>query len=834
MIGKVRSFFKFAILFFLSSSISFSSQAQKPERYNAADVRQMLKKLNVLGSVMYIAAHPDDENTQMIAYLANDRLYETAYMSCTRGDGGQNLIGPEIRELLGLIRTQELLAARRIDGGQQFFSRANDFGFSKHPDETFNIWNKEQVLSDMVWNIRKFRPDVLITRFSLEEGITHGHHTASAILAKEAFTAAGDPKRFPEQLKYVKTWKPKRIFWNTSWWFYQNTGRKFDPKGRVPVNVGDYSPLLGKSYTELSAESRSMHKSQGFGATGSRGIETEYLELIAGDSAKNDLMDGVETTWRRVNGGEKVAFHTQNALVNFDPENPTLILPDLMQAYQALQSVSDVHWREVKQGEIKTIIKAITGIFAEARASEYAVAAGDSVNVNFEVINRSPASVSLKGVVIHKLNDRLTLDQKLENNQLFQLEKRYIVPANASYSQPYWLQKEGSLGMYAVDDQLLRGLPENQPAVLVNFVIQVAGLELDFETPLIFKRNDRVDGEVYRPFVVTPPVFAGINEKVYVFADDESRMVQVTVKSGRKSVDGSISLILPDGWKAEPKSHSFDLAIKGASQVFEFAVKPPKRQSTGTVSAVATVEGKQYTRSLLEINYSHIPVQTLFPESAAQVVRIDLERRGQLVGYLMGPGDEIPASLRQIGYSVDELTMDDIAKGDLQKYDAIILGVRAFNTMEGLKYENEKLFGYAENGGTVIVQYITSGGLVTDKIAPYPVKIGRGRVTVEEAPVRFVDAKSPVLNFPNKITEKDFEGWVQERGLYFASEWDDHFIPVLSSNDPGEQALTGGLLIAKHGKGYYVYTGYSWFRELPAGVPGAYRLFTNLISLGKN
>ena len=834
MIEKIRSFFRFATLFFLSGLISFSSLAQKPERYNASEVRQMLKKLNVLGSVMYIAAHPDDENTQMIAYLANDRLYETAYMSCTRGDGGQNLIGPEIRELLGLIRTQELLAARRIDGGQQFFSRANDFGYSKHPDETFNIWDKEQVLSDMVWNIRKFRPDVLITRFSLEEGITHGHHTASAILAKEAFTAAGDPKRFPEQLRYVKTWQPKRIFWNTSWWFYQNTGRKFDPKGRVPVNVGDYSPLLGKSYTELSAESRSMHKSQGFGATGSRGSETEYLELIAGDSARNDLMDGVETTWRRVNGSDKVAFHTGNAIDNFDPENPTLILPDLMQAYQALESVSDVHWREMKQVEIKTLIKAITGIFAEARASEYAVAAGDSVNVNFEVINRSPASVSLKGVVIHSLNDRLTLDQKLENNQLFQLEKKYVVPVSASYSQPYWLQKEGSLGMYAVDDQMLRGLPENPPAVLVNFVIQVAGLELDFETPLIFKRNDRVDGEVYRPFVVTPPVFAGINEKVYVFADDESRTVQVTVKSGSGNVDGSISLSLPDGWKAEPKSHSFDLSMKGASQVFEFVVKPPRRQSTGTISAVATVDGKDYTRSLLEINYSHIPVQTLFPESAAQVVRIDLERRGQLVGYLMGPGDEIPASLRQIGYTVDELTMDDIATGDLQKYDAIILGVRAFNTMEDLKYENEKLFSYAENGGTVIVQYITSGGLVTDKIAPYPVKIGRGRVTVEEAPVRFVDAKSPVLNFPNKITEKDFEGWVQERGLYFASEWDDHFIPVLSSNDPGEEPLTGGLLIAQHGKGYYVYTGYSWFRELPAGVPGAYRLFTNLISLGKN
>lgn len=829
---KNRLFYQpIVLLLFIGLSAS-TVKAQKPERYDAAEVRQMLKKLNVLGSVMYIAAHPDDENTQMIAYMANERLYQTAYMSCTRGDGGQNLIGPEIRELLGVIRTQELLAARRTDGGQQFFSRANDFGYSKNPEETFNIWDRDKVLADMVWNIRKFRPDVLITRFPAD-GESHGHHTASAILANEAFTAAADPKRYPEQLKYVKTWQPKRVFWNTSRWFYRNPG-EFDTNDQVAVNVGAYNTLLGKSYTEISAESRSMHKSQGFGATGSRGTEMEYLQQTGGDPTAEDLMEGIETTWRRVEGGEKVAYHTENALFNFDAENPTLILPDLMQAYQALQSISDVHWREVKQQEIKTIIKAVTGMFVEARAGEYAVSPGDSVRVNFEVINRSPANLVLKRLVVNTFNEQLALDQKLEDNQVFHLEKRYQVPASMPYSQPYWLQKEGTIGMYNVEDQLLRGLPENPPAVLVNFVVAVMGLELDFEMPLIFKRNDRVDGEVYRPFVVTPPVFTNVSEKVYVFADDQPRKVMVNIKSGRRNVSGAVSLSLPAGWSAQPASQAFELKVKGAEQNFEFTVTPPKKQATGTISAVATVGGKQYNKSLLEINYAHIPVQTLFPEASAQVVRIDLEKRGQLVGYLMGAGDEIPASLRQIGYTVEVLGEDDLGTKDLQKYDAIILGVRAFNTLDKLKYENEKLFSYAEAGGTVIVQYMTSGGLVTDKLAPYPLKLGRDRVTVEEAPVTFIDGKNPVLNFPNKITAKDFDGWVQERGLYFASEWDEHFQPVLASNDPGEEPLSGGLLVAQYGKGYYVYTGYSWFRELPAGVPGAYRIFTNLISLGKN
>lgn len=782
---------------------------------------------------MYIAAHPDDENTQMIAYMANERLYQTAYMSCTRGDGGQNLIGPEMSELLGVIRTQELLAARRIDGGEQFFSRANDFGYSKHPDETFNIWNKEQVLADMVWNIRKFRPDVLITRFSLEPGVTHGHHTASAILAREAFSAAADPKRFPEQLKDVSVWQPKRIFWNTSWWFYRMTGREFDPTGKIPVDVGAYSPLLGKSYTELSAESRSMHKSQGFGATGSRGTETEYLVQLAGDSARTDVMEGVDTSWGRVKGGEKVGFHTENAYLNFDAENPSIILPDLLQAYQALQSVSEVYWREVKQEEIKNIIKAITGLFVEARANEYAVAPGDSLTVNFEAINRSPASLTLKKIVVNNLTDQFSLDQKLENNRGFQLEKKYKLSQNLPYTQPYWLAKEGTTGMYKVDEQMLRGLPETPPAITVNFVVSVMGLEMDLEVPLIFKRNDPVDGEVYRPFVITPPVFSTVKEKVYVFGGNEPKEVSVTVRAGKKELAGKVSLALPQGWKASPDFYEFSLPVKGQEQSFVFTVTPPKKQGTGDVAAIATVDGKSYSKSLLEISYSHIPVQTLFPEASARVAKIDLERKGQLIGYVMGAGDAIPASLREIGYTVDIIGANGLTVEDLQKYDAVILGVRAFNTQDKLRYDNEKLFQYVENGGTLIVQYITSGGMVTDKLAPFPLKIGRDRVTVEEAPVNFVNPKHPVLNSPNKITAKDFEGWVQERGLYFASEWDEKFEPVLSSSDPGEKPLEGGLLIGKYGKGYYVYTGYSWFRELPAGVPGAYRIFTNLISLGK-
>ena len=809
--------------------------AQAPKKYNAAEIQGLLDKLNVLGSVMYVAAHPDDENTQMIAYFANERNYRTAYMSATRGDGGQNLIGPEIRELLGLIRTQELLAARRTDGGEQFFSRANDFGYSKDPDETFNIWDRDEVLSDFVWNIRKFRPDVLITRFSLEPKVTHGHHTASAVLANEAFDLANDRNAYPGQLDHVKPWRPERIFWNLSWWFFRNTGREMDTTNLVSLDIGEYNPLLGKSYNEIAAESRSMHKSQGFGSTGTRGTDVEYLQHWKGTAVAHDPFEGINTTWSRLTGSEDVAFYARRARDTFDPKNPAAIVPDLIAAAKALEKLEDDFWKDIKLQEINTLIKACTGMYLEVKASEYSAVPGDSIKVSFEAINRSDINVRLRDLRFTSLDQQPSLlHQDLSYNVPFMLDLNLKLPDEMTFSQPYWLVEDATLGMYTVADQLLRGLPENKPAVVASATVEIGGYFLDYELPLIYKRNDPVDGEVYRPFTVTPPVYMNIKEKVYVMANGASKEVVVKVTAGKDNISGRCYLVLPEGWTSKPAYHDLNMTIKGAEQDFNFEVVPPASQSEGEIYAEAEIVGKVYNASLTTIDYDHFPVQTLFSRSSAKVVNIDIVKRGQNIGYIMGAGDEIPASLRQIGYQVWEMKDEDITDENLAGLDAVIMGVRAYNTEARLKFHQDKLMNFVKNGGNMIVQYNTNRRLVVDEVGPYPLQLSRDRVTVEEAPVRILAADHPVVNTPNKITQNDFDGWVQERGLYFPDQWDERYVPILSSNDPGEEPLDGGLLVAQYGKGYYIYSGYSWFRELPAGVSGAYRLFTNMISIGKS
>lgn len=821
----------FIVFTFYLSFFGNISKAQKPYEYHTGDIIQMLRKLNVLGSVLYVAAHPDDENTRLIAYMANGAMLNTAYLSATRGDGGQNLIGPEIREQLGIIRTQELLAARRVDGGSQFFSRANDFGYSKTPDETFNIWDKEKVLADFVWAIRNFRPDIIITRFNLEPGYTHGHHTASAILAKEAFELAGDPSYRPNQLKHVEPWNPKKIFWNTSHWFYRRRDIEFDTTGLNRLNVGSFNHYLGKSYTEIAAESRSMHKSQGFGATGSRGDEVEYFVQWEGKDTR-DVIGGIDFTWGRIDGGDKVGFHIDNAIMNFDPDRPYVIVADLIKARKELLKLKDQYWKDIKLSEINKLIAAVTGLYLEVKSDDYTYTAGDSLKISIEAINRSPIDIGLETFTVDQLYEREELNQSLENNTAFNSDKAYVLPGDIDISQPYWLNEQATLGMYYVDDLLQIGKPENAPPLSVTFTISVDGELIDYTKPIIFKRNDPVKGEVYRPLAITPPVMVDIMEDVVVFDGKSEKTINVRVVAGKDNVNGSVFLELPGGWQSEPASFDYSIDSKGAEQRFKFDLIAPKSQQVGEIKAKIRFQGNANDQGLVNIEYDHIQDQALFPEAIAKVVKIDLEKRGEHIGYIMGAGDKIPESLRQIGYEVDLLTEVSINGKALNNYDAIILGIRALNTEGWLEFKKEQLMDYVEQGGNLIVQYSTSYRLKVENFSPYEFKISRDRVTVEEAEVRFLAPDHHVLNTPNKITDKDFEGWVQERGLYFSDEWSEAFKPVLSSNDPGEDPKNGGLLVAKHGAGYFIYTGYSWFRQLPAGVPGAYRIFTNLISVG--
>ena len=826
----------------LLSFLTFSLFAQAPKRWTSGEIHDGIQKLNVLGSALYVAAHPDDENTSMIAYMANDLKVNTAYLSLTRGDGGQNLIGTEIRELLGVIRTQELLAARRIDGGNQLFSRANDFGYSKHPDETLKIWNEKEVLADAVWAIRKWKPDVIINRFDHKSaGRTHGHHTASAIIGYEAFDLAGKKNSYPEQLKQVDTWQPKRLFFNTSWWFY-GSREKFaeaDKSDMVNVDVGVYYPTKGKSNSEIAAESRSQHQCQGMGRAGSRGESIEYLQLLKGDmpKSKHDIFEGIDITWNRVKGGAPIGKILAGVEDNFDYSNPGASVPQLVKAYKLIKALPDGYWKNVKQAEIETIIEACMGLFVEVLATDYSATPGQAVGLDIEVVNRSNAQATLQSYSIHPANKDSVLNQPLANNITLKIKDKLTVPSDIAMTNPYWLNKKSELGMYTVDKQALIGLPETPRAIKVQLNFMIAGEPMAITKEVVHKKADPVKAEIYRPFEVTPPVFANIQEKVYVFANDAPKTVSVLVKSSKEKITGTITLARPNGWKIEPESIEVNLGIKGEEQLVTFKLFPPTNQEEGLISPIVTLaDGSTYTKGATFIEYDHIPTQTVFQPEASKVVRLDIQKRGENIGYIMGAGDEIPASLEQIGYQVTELKDGEIIAGDLAKYDAIILGIRAYNTVERLKFYQPKLLEYVENGGTMIVQYNTTWRLKVDKktIAPYDMNLSRDRVTVEEAEVRMLVPDHPILTTPNKITAKDFDGWVQERGLYFANEWDkEKFTAILSANDPGEDPKDGGLLVAQHGKGYYIYSGYSWFRELPAGVPGAYRLFTNMISIGK-
>ncbi|NJN25899.1 MAG: PIG-L family deacetylase [Cyclobacteriaceae bacterium] len=794
-------------------------------------MQQKLKKLNVLGTVLYVAAHPDDENTRLITHMANEEMVETGYFSFTRGDGGQNLIGPEIRDELGVIRTQELLEARKIDHGKQFFSRAVDFGYSKHPDETFGIWDREKVLGDLVWIIRRFRPDVIITRFNTEYGTTHGHHTASAILAQEAFDLAADATKYSEQLKYVDTWQANALYWNTYFWVRSEYQK--DTADLLKIDVGGFNPLLGMSYTEIAALSRSSHKSQGFGATGTRGEQLEFLQFEKGREAIDDVFDHVDLTWGRLPNAGDITAQISGILSKFNPTHPVGILDDLVALRKRINKLNDEFWKARKLREVDELIYAITGLFLEVKAENTTAFPGETISLAIEAINRSEAPSILKQIHFDLPKEKSTIGLPLGNNELMEMTSTITIPADAPYAQPYWLTQKHDLGMFDVDNQLLIGKGENDPAISAEFVLEIAGESISFSRPVVYKENDPVRGEVYHPFYIAPPVYVNVSSKVILFADESAREVSVVVRAGKDQANGIVSLSLPDTWVVEPASQEFSLARKGESKTFVFEVKPPEGEETVLAKAVARMDGISYSNSYTRISYDHIPEQMLFGDDEVKFVKLNLKKGNEKIGYIMGAGDNIPDNLSEIGYEVSIINTLDFDEPTLDQFDVIILGIRALNTVDRLKFDMAKLLAFVYRGGNLIVQYNTSHALVTENFAPYPLTLSRDRVTVEDAEVILLNPWHPLMNFPNKIGKQDFEGWEQERGLYFPGSWSAEYQALLSSHDPGENALKGGLLVAGYGEGTFIYTGYSWFRALPAGVPGAYRIFANLISSGK-
>jgi LmbE family N-acetylglucosaminyl deacetylase len=808
-----------SILLLFASSIF----AQTAPPADLGTIEQSFKKLNVLGSVLYVAAHPDDENTRLLAYLAQEKHYRTGYLSLTRGDGGQNLIGNEQGELLGLIRTQELLAARRMDGAEQFFSRANDFGFSKGPGETLKIWDKEKVLGDAVWVIRKFRPDVIICRFPTTGEGGHGHHTASAILAQEAFAAAADPTRFPEQLKYVKVWQAKRLLWNT----FSFGGINTTAANQFKINVGVYNPILGKGYGEIAAESRSNHKTQGFGSAKQRGDVYEYFKTILGDTPKTDLMDGVNTTWDRVEGGDVIGADLGKVYAGFDPEHPDRSVTGLVKLLDKVEKIPDTYWKIQKTKELDDLIAACAGLWFESYSAEPTYALGDSINIRSQVLNRFGADVKLSSINIQHNNIHADGDKILPANEMQDFTGSAL--ANKA-SQPYWLAAPHGVGTYTLPNDTLAGNPENPDKLKMRFVFEIAGKQISYDRELQYKYVDPVRGEVYQPLVIAPPVTANIASKDYIFSSMQPQNIEIDLKSFTKT-SGNISIKPILGWKISPDKIDFSDKKAGDEWTINFTVTPTdNKPKTAYFDVDVKVNGDHYSEGIKTISYNHVPTITLFPRAQANLINIDLKTAGKRIGYIAGAGDLVPDALRQVGYEVHMLTESEIMNSDLSVYDAIITGVRAYNVNERLAVEQHKLMDYVNNGGNLVVQYNNNNGLVVNQIGPYPFRPVNQRVTDEAAKVTVLDPQSAVLNYPNKISDNDFDGWIQERGLYFVSDIDPKYQTPLQMNDPNEQPNKGSLIVADYGKGRFVYTSLAFFRELPAGVPGAYRLFINLLS----
>lgn len=812
-------------LILISIVFCFSLNAQAPRSWTSAEILQGIKKLNVLGSVLYLAAHPDDENTRLMAYFANEKLYRTGYLSLTRGDGGQNLIGEEQGIELGLIRTQELLAARRIDGGEQFFTRAFDFGFSKNPEETFSIWNKQLVLSDVVWVIRKFQPDVIITRFPTTGEGGHGHHTASAILANEAFKLAADPKQFPEQLEYVKPWQAKRILWNT----FNFGGTNTTSPDQFKIDAGGFNPFMGLSYGEIAAISRSEHKSQGFGTTGTRGESIEYLKNTGGDAPVHDLMDGVHLDWSRVGAaGKAIEVAVKNIEQNYSVANPSGSVKALVDLYKLLGGLPDSYWKKKKQEEVQELVKQASGLFIKATSLQQKLYPGENAAVTVALINRGVAAIQVQTVAVSE--KKVAINKALEKNKNMVQQVSVEIPFNAPLTQPYWLKEKMAPANYTVSDQLKIGVPDAQPAFMVAVKLTVYGVPFSFDVPVQYNFADPVKGELYEPAIIAPRVTVQLNPKLVVF--DRSKK---ETKNLELSYSGTPAATAGYGLQGLATNATKAGADTGKSYLLEISNAALDKPVT-TVSGYLKDGDFNYHQALRSIHYDHIPYINYFFNDSVKILNIDLKTSGKRIGYIAGAGDKIPEALLAMGFDVAVLDKNKLLSSDLSVFDAIVTGVRAYNVHEWLNDAYPQLMRYVKNGGNLIVQYNTNNnnGPIKAKIGPYNFDIVRTRVTDEKAAVNFVDPNAAVLNWPNKITQQDFDGWVQERSTYHAANWEADLKPVLKMHDPGEGDDSGGLLIGKYGKGYFTYSGLVFFRQLPAGVPGAFRLFANIIALNSS
>ncbi|MET4081378.1 LmbE family N-acetylglucosaminyl deacetylase [Pedobacter sp. UYP30] len=806
---------------------SGSAQQVRPE--NSAAIFSGLKTLNHLPKVLYIAAHPDDENTGLLSWLINDKHVETAYLSLTRGDGGQNLLGPEQGAALGLIRTHELLEARKLDGAKQFFTRAIDFGFSKNTTDTFNQWNVDSLTANVVWVIRKFRPDVIICRFPPTAAAGHGQHAASAVVAAKAFKLAGDRNMFPEQLKYVQPWQPTRLLWNTYNFGSVNT----TSNDQLQIAVGQYDPLLGMGYGELAGISRSLHKSQGAGTRSIAGKKTEYFTLVDGKSMSKSLFDGLMMDWKQ-NGEDAIASTLQKIITDFDFSSPEKSLPSLLALRKNIVSLKNKPLRKDKLAALDKIILSCAGFMGEVITGEPEALAGKTYPFQLNVIVRDSNSVKLKS--INWLGEKQQFDQTLPDDELVVYKHDIKIPTNAALTQPYWLAKAPeNAATFSVTADSLIGLPEAPAQENVLLTLTIGQEDFNVSLPLSYKKLDPVRGDVVEGLRVVPAVDVKVTEPVYFAKTNQDLTIHVQFKAKENVVDGTVEIL--DGEKAVATFKNIKLDALGitnktftiTAQALDFV-----KANQSKLQVVFKSGGISYNKTQEIIQYPHLPTLQYFTPAESWLLKGDIKVTAKNIGYIKGAGDLIPGFLRQAGLKVDVLTESDILNpAKLSSYDAVVTGIRVVNTERRFGNWQNALHNYVKNGGTLVMQYNTTQDMATQNFAVYPLNIGRGRVTEEHAKVTFLDPDNRLLNYPNKITTEDFAGWVQERGTYFPDKWDSHYTPLFEMHDTGEPEQKGSTLVAKYGKGTFIYTPLVFFRELPAGNIGAARLFFNFLSAGK-
>jgi len=826
---------------FLLGFFTVFCSAQQVRPSKSSEIYRDLKTLKNLPKVLYLAAHPDDENTGLLSWLINDKNVETGYLSLTRGDGGQNLLGTEQGAALGLIRTHELLEARKLDGAQQFFTRAIDFGFSKNTTDTFKQWDEDSIIADVVWVIRKFRPDVIICRFPPTAAAGHGQHAASAVVAEKAFKLAGDKNAFPNQLKYVNVWQPKRILWNTFRFGAVNT----TAENQLKVTVGQYDAQLGMGYGELAGLSRSLHKSQGAGTQSVAGIKTEYFSHVNGEPAKATLFDGIVKTWTS-QGNADIDQSLDTIISAFNFNNPDLSLPALLALRKKVMTLQDSEIKKDKIKSLDNIILSCAGFMGEVVTNQAEAVAGENHNFRLNLISRADNSVVLENV--KWLSQSESFNRKLSKDSLITIQHEIQIPADTALTEPYWLAKSPTnAATFSVPNDTLVGLPEAESPLNVLLNLKIGSEKFQVKLPLSFKKLDPVRGDVVEALRIVPALELKFTQPLYLVKENEDLHLSLNFKvnSNKQFNNGKVNLM----YNGERLGGGDLKSINGKDFTIDYVIPKNKLASINSsrlqLDANYVADGVTYNKNKVLIQYPHLPALQYFAPATVTVMKGDIQAKVKKVGYIEGAGDFIPEFLRIAGIQVDVLKDEDFygnldesggngSQNKLAQYDAIILGVRANNTEKKLGRWMPFLWSYVKGGGNLVMQYNTNQDTTVDQLGMYNFNIANKRVTEENAEVKFLNPNHKLLNYPNKITANDFNGWVQERGAYFPAQWDAAYEPLFEMHDTNEEPLQGSTLYAKYGKGNFIYTPLAFFRQLPAGNVGAARLFLNFLSAQKN